>query len=227
MGRLVQRELTYQKIKATARQLMSQQGTAGISIRGIAREMELTPPALYRYFPSQDELITALIVDAFNALADTLAAAVQGGETPLAQVQAFFLAYRGWALAHPVDFQLIYGNPIPGYTAPSEVTVPAAARSYRLLVESLGAALTQGQIIPAPPYDMIPPALSAHLQALATQDGYAVPLHALYLGNLLWSQLHGLVMLDLFQHLDAVVGDVDAFYRLQLHNLLTTFGAKL
>ena len=40
------------------------------------------------------------------------------------------LAYREWAIAHPVDFQLIYGNPIPGYDAPAEITVPLARRPF-------------------------------------------------------------------------------------------------
>jgi AcrR family transcriptional regulator len=122
-----QRQDTREEIKAFARQQMAAEGTAALSLRAIARDMEMTAPALYRYFPSREDLITALIVDAFNALADALEAA---DAAPTQQdygsrLRAVLMAYRGWALEHPTDFQLIYGNPIPGYSAPRELTVPA------------------------------------------------------------------------------------------------------
>ena len=110
------RDLTIAEIKATARQQMAESGTAGVSLSAIARAMELSAPALYRYFASRDDLVTALIVDAFNDLADD----DPGGRSRLwrpayADRLLACLAYREWAIAHPVDFQLIYGNPIPGY----------------------------------------------------------------------------------------------------------------
>ncbi|MBL8166000.1 MAG: helix-turn-helix transcriptional regulator, partial [Anaerolineae bacterium] len=64
-----------QAIKDTARQLMAEHGTDGLSVRGIAKVLGITPPAIYHYFASLDELITALITDNFNALADALEAA--------------------------------------------------------------------------------------------------------------------------------------------------------
>ena len=124
---------TQEEIKQVARRLMAEQGTAALSSRMIAREMGLTAPALYHYFASRDELITALIVDAFNALADALEEARDEAATGSAREQLVqtLLTYRRWALEHPIDFQLIYGNPIPGYEAPRELTVPAAERGFR------------------------------------------------------------------------------------------------
>ena len=106
------------RIKAVARQQMAEHGTAGLSLRGIAREMGITAPAIYNYFPRLDDLITALIVDAFTALADAIEAAESAVQSEACgpKILASCLAYREWAIAHPVDFQLIYGNPIPGYT---------------------------------------------------------------------------------------------------------------
>ena len=103
-------EAVYEKMQATikklARQQMASEGTAGISLRGIAREMDLSAPALYRYFPTRDDLITALIVDAFNALADTLEAeSAAAADLPLQeQIMAERMAYRHWAVAHPGGF---------------------------------------------------------------------------------------------------------------------------
>src|SRR5262245_85809 len=110
---------TSAEIKDTARRLMAEHGTAGVSIRAIARAMGLSAPSLYHYFPNRDELITALISDAFNALADELEQVRdRTAGTAAERLMAVVLAYRSWALAHPLDFQLIYGNPIPGYVAP-------------------------------------------------------------------------------------------------------------
>ena len=120
-----ERSATIAQIKAVARQQMAEHGTAGLSLRGIGREMGITAPAIYNYFPRLDDLITALIVDAFTALADAIEAAelaVQS-ETCGPKILASCLAYREWAITHPVDFQLIYGNPISGYVAPADITV--------------------------------------------------------------------------------------------------------
>ncbi|MEZ4675940.1 MAG: helix-turn-helix domain-containing protein [Caldilineaceae bacterium] len=137
-------EATSNAIKDTARKLMAEKGTAGLSLRAIARELKMTAPALYHYFPSLDDLITALIVDAFTAHAayvrQTSDAAAQAGASTTEQLWAALLAYRRWALKQPIDFQLIYGNPIPGYSAPAAVTVPAASLLGELFMALIMAA---------------------------------------------------------------------------------------
>src|SRR5262245_19915009 len=108
------RESAREEIKQVARKQMAEQGRASIGLRAIARELGLTAPAIYRYFPSLDDLILALIVDGFNDLADALEIAdtTQARDDYYNRLITVFLAYRNWALAHPTDFQLIYGNPI-------------------------------------------------------------------------------------------------------------------
>src|SRR5262245_33076145 len=116
-----QYEATRSQILDIARKQMAEHGTAGLALRAIAREMDVTAPAIYRYFPSLDDLITELILENFNALADALEAASNSlPENDYAgRIMAVLMAYRQWALDHPIDFQLIYGNPIPGYVAPA------------------------------------------------------------------------------------------------------------
>ncbi|MDX1636618.1 MAG: TetR/AcrR family transcriptional regulator, partial [Balneolaceae bacterium] len=126
------RDITREEIKDTARQLMAEKGTAGLSLRAIAREMGMTASALYHYFSSLNDLITALIKDAFTQLADTIEAAGNNPDltTSAERLAAVAHAYREWALNHPVDFQLLYGNPIPGYSQPTGITYPPARRSF-------------------------------------------------------------------------------------------------
>jgi AcrR family transcriptional regulator len=214
---------TSAEIKATTRRLMAEHGTAGVSIRAIARAMELSPPSLYHYFPSRDDLITALISDAFNVLADELEQARDRTKgTAVERLTAVVLAYRSWALAHPLDFQLIYGNPIPGYVAPREITVPAVVRGFAVMVGLLADALAQ-----TPSTQPVPAGLEARLATIGERDGYTVPVQALYLGVVGWTRMHGIVMLELFNHLQPVVGDDDTFYRAQMQDLFKSIGLKL
>src|SRR5262245_45041432 len=120
------REAAIAEIKAIARQQMAEQGQAALSLGAIARAMGMTTPALYRYFESRDALITALIIDAYEALAIALeqADSATRSDDYATRFRAMARAYRDWAVAHPHEYALIYGTPIPGYHAPRERTVP-------------------------------------------------------------------------------------------------------
>jgi AcrR family transcriptional regulator len=211
-----------EEIKETTRRLMAEHGTEGIATRLIAREMGLTAPALYHYFANRDALITALIVDAFNALADTLQEASEQTmeQAPGEQLRKVLLAYRQWALAHPADFQLIYGNPIPGYEAPRELTFPAAVRGFRIIFPLVAKLLENSAHTLSSEYSSIPPEVQAALEEIITHEGYEIPSLPLYLTIVGWSRIHGIIMLELFNHLQPVVGDVNAFYRAEVENLL-------
>src|SRR4051812_24044622 len=156
---------TAEAIKSVARQLMSEEGTNGLSVRGIAKVLDLTPPAIYHYFASLDDLTTALIVDSFNALADALEVAAEQSTAPTAgsKLLDVILAYRQWAVDNPIGFQLIYGNPIPGYVAPRDVTVPAVVRTFVVTVSLIEEAMQTGELVPAAPYNQIPPVVEARL----------------------------------------------------------------
>ena len=59
----VRDELT-REIKEVARAHLVEKGSAALSLRAVARELGMVSSAVYRYFPSREELLTALIVDA-------------------------------------------------------------------------------------------------------------------------------------------------------------------
>jgi AcrR family transcriptional regulator len=214
-----------EEIKATARRLMAAQGAEGLAIRLIAREMEMSAPALYHYFADRDTLITALIVDAFAALADALEAARDAAApAPAARLRAVLLAYRAWALAHPTDFALIYGTPLPGYDAPRESTVPAVVRGFEVLAGLIAEALAGYGPPPTPAYTTVPPTVAAHVAALIAREGYPISPLAFYLTLVAWARIHGIIMLELFEHIQPVVGDSDAMYRSELDHLFLALG---
>lgn len=215
------------EIKDTARRLMAEHGTAGVSLRLIARELGMSAPSLYHYYPAYDALITALLVDAFNALADELARAGETVQPPAEQLLSAALAFRTWALHRPIDFQLMYGNPIPGYHAPPEVTVPAVVRSYTIVGALLDAALAGDERGVAAEFCTIPPTIAAHLSQLREQNHYPVSNHVLYATLVLWTRMYGCVMLELYNHLQPSVGDVDMFYRIQIVQTLRAAGVEI
>src|SRR5258708_7556043 len=116
------------EIKALAGRQLAEQGPGAVSLRAIAREMGTASSALYRYFPSQGDLVTALCVEAYDSLAGALTAA-RDARPPgdhAGRWAAVCRAYRRWSLENPSDFALIFGTPLPGYHAPDAVTAAAA-----------------------------------------------------------------------------------------------------
>jgi AcrR family transcriptional regulator len=186
--------------------------------------MDITAPALYRYYPSRDDLITALIFDAYNAQADAMAAA--DGDVPHEDYMGRFLAvvtaYRQWALQNPTDFQLIYGNPIPGYDAPVEVTLPAARRGLEIILSIIEGAIAAGRY-KLKSYNL-PPTVVAHLTAVIEYEGYTVPLEALYMATVGWAKIHGLVSLELFNQTQPLIGDAEAVYRYEVTQFIEDSG---
>lgn len=222
-------DATRAEIKRVARCLMAEKGTAGLSLRAIAREMGISAPALYHYYGSLDDLITALILDAFEGHAAYVRSqrdlAAADGASHAQQIWAAVLAYRDWALQNPVDFQLIYGNPIPGYEAPSESTVPAARLLGQVFMESVQAALAADEAILTPAYSAVPSGVLAHYRDHFGMEGQVA--RAFHLMNQTWGMMHGLVALEIYNHATPVFGDTDAFYAQALRRQLQTLGLAL
>jgi AcrR family transcriptional regulator len=137
------------EIKQTALELMREQGTPDVRFSDIARAMGLTAPALYRYYANRDELLTDMIVDAFDDLAAKLAEAA--AEVPAedlgGRLYASAAAYRRWASSESLRFALIFGQPVPGYAAPDQgPTTEAAGRAMANLSQIVTVATEQGKL---------------------------------------------------------------------------------
>ncbi len=220
-----------QDIKAIARQQLADNGTNGISLRGIARELGITAPAIYNYFPKLDDLITALLIDAFTGHADAIEAAIESSDNPTEQLMAGLHAYRNWAVANPSDFQLIYGNPLPSYDAPSEITIPLASRPQELFVRCLVAAQDAGQLHLSQAYQQIPSSISDYVKTILYPrfpEIEAIPNHLslFYIISVAWSRVHGIVMLEIHKHLAPAIGDVDTFFAKEMAHLLEDVGIR-
>lgn len=118
-------------IKAAALEQVRACGPEALSLRAVARELGMSSPGLYRYYRGRDELLTALIADAYGALATALTRARdEAGESLRQRFAATCSAYYEWAEDHPTDFGLIFGTPVPGYQAPVDGPTTAAAERF-------------------------------------------------------------------------------------------------
>jgi AcrR family transcriptional regulator len=218
----VRAELTAEIAEAARRQL-AEVGAAALSLRAVARELGMASSAVYRYFPSRDDLLTRLIIDGYEAIG----AAAEGADDPAAPPRDRWLAVcravRAWARAHPHEYALLYGSPVPGYAAPQD-TVPAAARVGVVLGRVLGDAARAGTL---PERDDAPrdrTLLSDDTVAVlggehpALDD--AVRLRAL----LAWSSLYGTVSFELFGHFVGSVEDADRYFDTAMAELAALVG---
>ena len=198
------------EVKQAALDQLAQAGPAGVSISAIGKQLGISGPGLYRYFGSRDELLTELVMDAYGDLADALAAAAgqARGQEPRARLKALARAYRSWALAQPHRYRLLFGPPLPGYEAHAQRLVEASWAAMNLLLEVLRG-FAAGAAEPSGP-------LASELTAWAQQGNQRVDpgtaLHAI----LIWSQLHGIVSLEIAGNFASMGIDPDQVFEAQL-----------
>ncbi len=209
-------EITGEILEAGRRHLATD-GAPGLSLRAIARELGMVSSAVYRYVASRDELLTRLIIDAYDSLgaaAEAGHAAVDDGDLA-GRFSAVCRAVRQWALANPNEYALIYGSPVPGYVAPAD-TIGPASRVSNLLVQILADAPAQGIEVPAATRGELSRAVRAALAPVLGVLPPGVTEEAIQCGLMVWAGLLGTVSLELFGQFQNVIGgkpgDRDAYF---------------
>ncbi|MEO3810536.1 TetR/AcrR family transcriptional regulator [Sphaerisporangium sp. B11E5] len=188
------------EIKDVARRRLAAEGTAGLSLRAVARELGMVSSAIYRYFPSRDDLLTALIIEAFNAVGEAVEAADAAcpRDRHLDRWMAVCRAVRTWALAHPHEYALIHGSPVPGYVAPQD-TVVAAARDGIVMTAIIRDAQEAGVLTPRltglPP---APPSFALDAARLGEALGAPFSEDLLLAALMAWTQIYGFISFELF-----------------------------
>lgn len=211
----VRDELTGE-IKQAARIQLAEHGPAGLSLRAVARELGMVSSAMYRYFPSRDDLLTALTVDAHDALG----AAVEAAESAVRRRNlmgrwlALATATRAWALAEPQQYALIFGGPTPNRQLAAG-TLDPANRIPLALAQILADAVVAGHG-PAPDGRPIPRALRADLRAWRGSVAPSLTEFQLAHVALAWTELVGSVSFELFGQLRAVVTDCQGYFDYQM-----------
>lgn len=220
-----------QEIKQEARRQLAQAGAPALSLRAVARQLGMASSAIYRYFPSRDQLLTALIIDAY----DTIGAATEAADAACERQdfsgrwRADCNAVRNWALEHPHEYALVYGSPIPGYRAPEDTIGPASRVTLALAAVVRDAAAAGALREPFVPE--CAPALSTAAAIEAERLGPValpgVPEDAIVRALVAWTQLFGIVSFELFGHLAGVVEDINALFEQAVTDICAFVGIAM
>ncbi|MER5542834.1 TetR/AcrR family transcriptional regulator [Streptomyces sp. NPDC001118] len=210
-------------IKDEARRQLADEGAAKLSLRAVARELGMVSSALYRYFPSRDELLTALIIDAYDSLGEAAEQArdATADAAPVARWTAVCEAVRAWGLTHPHEYALIYGSPVPGYAAP-QTTVPAAARIGFVFLGIVRDARERFGLADL----ALPAGLRPEAERLTAELAPELPPEVIAALVAAWAQLFGLVSFELFGQFNNLVEDREDFFRYAATGLAHTVGLR-
>jgi len=179
---------------AAGRRELVRAGAAGLSIRAVARDLDMAPSALFRYISGRDELLTLLIVEAYDDLGDT----VESAEARVARDdlagrwRAIATTFRAWAVAHPHEYALLYGSPVPDFHANAEETNRAGTRVTDLLV-----AIGRDAGTPPPGQEAGPDVA----EFVASSDLADLDPRRIVAGITAWTTLVGAVSAELFEQL--------------------------
>ncbi|MBM7771011.1 AcrR family transcriptional regulator [Actinokineospora baliensis] len=232
------RAATDREIRQHARSLLVNDGPAAVTLRAIARELGITAPALYRYYDSREDLLEHLRTDVCDDLTVELGNdLVEIAETDnVGQVLAICRGFRGWALAHPQEFALVFASPAAtGAYCP--VTTPGTAKDSfgRIFLTVAGRVLANGLPITRPGVD-VPDALVPDLttfrdELLSTIAESGVNLSPDQLGVdtayvmlQFWVRLYGQVALEVFGQFPFPVTDPTPLFESMLADLISDVG---
>ncbi len=202
---------------------IAQLGAPALSLRGIARALGITAPAIYNYYPDRDALVTALIIEAYTSFGGAQLAARDSvpAEDLEGRMVAIGNAYRQWALTYPERYQLIFGTPIPGYATPMEQVFPAAARSLSALVSVVDALRLAGRLnapdFPPPHPDFLP------VFEMWQKFGDEYNPLSLSVAILIWTRVHGIVSLEIGRQIPPFGPDGAGLYEYEMQSIKKQF----
>jgi AcrR family transcriptional regulator len=236
---------TIAEIKASARSQLQELGPSGISLRAVARDVGVTPAALYRYFASLDALLLDVCCDLYDELIAETRTAMDAAppEAHLERMKAWVWAFRAWSVGNRREFELMISYP-EGNSAMSICADPLAAGSGdldRVTLKSMEHAQmcgrelagfykrTEGQgfefgSVTVPP-------MSAGLEEELIEScsamiiGERLPLSWVFAFTSAWVRVFGLVTMEAFGSLP-VRDNIDEFYKAQIKSMLRDFGME-
>lgn len=197
MGRRQQsRERIEAQLIEVGRRHLLTHGAAGLSLRAVARDVGMVSSAVYRYVANRDELLTLLVIDAYCDLADSVDRARAPGGAWREELRVIAHAVRDWAVAHPAQWALLYGSPVPGYHAPAERTVVPGTRVIAAMLEVIAAGIAVGDI--AATNHIVAQPLSTDSDRVREEFGFTGDDGVVAKCFLLWAAVLGAISLEVF-----------------------------
>ena len=214
------REQIEARIVELGRRHLVDRGAAGLSLRAIARDLGMVSSAVYRYVSSRDELLTMLLVDVYSDLADTVDRARETvNDLWSDDVVAIARATRRWAVAHPAEWALLYGSPVPGYHAPPERTIPVGTRVVGAMFDAIASGIATGDIRLT--NSVAPQPMSSDFERIRHEFGFPGDDSVVAKCFLFWAGVMGAISLEVFGQYGAdTLTDPEAVFNTQLRLLV-------
>ncbi|HEX6194995.1 MAG TPA: TetR/AcrR family transcriptional regulator [Jiangellaceae bacterium] len=212
------------EITDVARKHLATEGAAGLSLRAIARELGMVSSAIYRYFAGRDELLTALIIEGYNAIGEVVeeAGARARQDDYAGRWLAVCRAVRQWALANPHEYALLYGSPVPGYKAPPDTVTPAL-RDTVVYGRILTDAYENDALTPPDLGLSAPTELSGDMERVRELMP-RLPDDLVARAVLAWAALFGIVSFEVFGRFDNTIYERDALFDHNVRSLARLLG---
>jgi AcrR family transcriptional regulator len=165
--------------------------------------------AVYRYFASRDELLTALLVQSYSEIGAAAEDADRPADAPGERWLAVWSGTRGWALANRHEYALLFGTPVPGYAAP-HITAEVAGRMPLALATIVADAKRAGELHPPPGPTCDSAAITPAM--LTMLEGMTFGVDEVARLILAWNRLVAIIGYELHGHLANVTADDAAFF---------------
>jgi len=143
-----------EEILDVADELLLERGDAHeISIDAVVEAVGCSPPALYYYFPSKEQLLFEVCRRRYSRFAAELEASIPSAEDPVAELVARGHAYLEWAVAHPEHYRLLFMT-AAGSAPDGQEADPRQGAGLAELIDNLQRAVAGGQLAPGDPLQM-------------------------------------------------------------------------
>lgn len=210
------REETTRAIHEAARAELREHGPRELSLRNVARRVGMSPAGLYRYVDGRDGMLTGLIAESLYELAGAVEDAIAAEADLAEQVVAGFMAYRDWSMVNPAEFNLCFGEPLPGYSAPEGGATTEAFRAvFAPLLGVLAAANGAGLVAsPELPESLAPLGVVAEMMLPESPPGLVT------LAFETWARVHGITALEVNDHLSYLGFDTRPMAEFQVRRMV-------
>ncbi|MBL1093457.1 MULTISPECIES: TetR/AcrR family transcriptional regulator [Streptomyces] len=211
---------------AAARKLIASEGVEALRLSAVAREVGVTPPALYRYFEGKAGL-TLAVYEAVTRDFVAIVASVAGALDPedfRGQLYAATRAVLDWSVANPGEFDLLMGA---GYAR----LVASGRHVDQVLVRELGGLFGQTfvqlwrrGILSYPSEEALEPHLRAQVAAYRRLMGHDYPVGVAMVMITCWRQIYGLLCMAVYGHLASSFDDYLPLFENMMDDLLALCG---
>ncbi|WP_147140020.1 TetR/AcrR family transcriptional regulator [Stackebrandtia albiflava] len=200
------------RIRVTARELLVEQGTAAVTVSAVARRLQVTGPAIYRYYDSHEALIQAVTADFYDELIDVIAAARDAGTDAADRLLRMCRALRAWAVAHPAEYGWIFQHPATAAGMAAESAGAAAGDRFGAVFRAELARLWRNGGFPVRDTAELPQALRRQLEAYSADIVEDLPPQAVHVLLGCWIRLFGTLSLEMSGQLEFAFDDPEPVF---------------